>query len=395
MMNKQLPSLSARFLVAVFVLFCAVFSSFGQKNLQLGCERTGEYLSLLKGKNVALVVNHTTIFSNRQHLADSLLSLGVKIKIIFAPEHGFRGDASAGEKIQNGVDAKTGLPIASLYGANRKPSAAQLKEVEVVIFDIQDVGVRYYTYPSTMHYVMEACAENNKMCLVLDRPNPNGHYTDGPVMEKKFASFVGLNPVPVVHGLTSGELAQMINGEGWLEGGKKCDLKVIRCQNYDHKMPYDLPVAPSPNLPNRQSILLYSSICLFEGTEISVGRGTDTQFQVLGGPAAAYGSYSFTPQDKPGAINPMHEGKTLYGDDLRKVNALKEGFTLKYVINYYKKSPNKEKFFTSPSFFDKLAGTDRIRKMIVDGKSEKEICKTWEAELAQFKQKRQPYLLYP
>jgi uncharacterized protein YbbC (DUF1343 family) len=242
---------------------------------------------------------------------------------------------------------------------------------------------------------MEACAENNKMCLILDRPNPNGHYTDGPVMEKKFASFVGLNPVPIVHGLTSGELAQMINGEGWLEGGKKCDLKVITCQNYDHKMPYDLPVAPSPNLPNRQSILLYSSICLFEGTEISVGRGTDTQFQVLGGPATAYGSYSFMPQDKPGAINPMHEGKTLYGEDLRKVNALKEGFTLKYVIDYYKKSPNKEKFFSSPSFFDKLAGTDRIRKMIVDGKSEKEICKTWEAELSQFKQKRKPYLLYP
>ncbi|MEZ4903578.1 MAG: DUF1343 domain-containing protein [Spirosomataceae bacterium] len=232
----------------------------------LGCENTTAYLADLKGKNVALVVNHTTIFSNRQHLADSLLSLGIKINIIFAPEHGFRGEASAGEKISNGIDTKTGVPIASLYGANKKPSAAQLKDIDVVIFDIQDVGVRYYTYPSTMHYVMEACAENGKKCLVLDRPNPNGHYVAGPVLDRKFASFVGMNPVPVVHGLTSGELAQMINSEGWLTGGKKCDLKVITCQKYNHNMVYELPVAPSPNLPNRQSILLYPSICLFEGT---------------------------------------------------------------------------------------------------------------------------------
>lgn len=380
---------------SLFCFLMAVMPSFGQKILQLGCERTEQYLPMLKGKNVALVVNHTTIFSNRRHLADSLLSLGINIKIIFAPEHGFRGDASAGETIQNGIDAKTGVAIASLYGKNKKPSAQQLAGIDVVIFDIQDVGVRYYTYPSTMHYVMEACAEHNKQCLILDRPNPNGHYVAGPVLDKKFASFVGLNPVPIVHGLTSGELAQMLNGEGWLEGGKKCDLSVVACQNYHHQMPYELPVAPSPNLPNRQSILLYPSICLFEGTEISVGRGTDTQFQVLGGPSTSYGSYSFTPQDKPGAINPMHEGKALYGEDLRQVNALKEKFTLKYVISYYKKAPNKEKFFSSPSFFDKLAGTDRVRKMIMEGKSEKEICKTWETELAQFNQLRKKYLLYP
>jgi len=349
----------------------------------------------LKGKNVALVVNHTTIFPNRQHLADSLLALNIKIKIIFAPEHGFRGDASAGEKIANGIDTKTGIAIASLYGANRKPSAAQLKDIDVVIFDIQDVGVRYYTYPSTMHYVMEACAENGKKCLILDRPNPNGHLIAGPVLDKKFASFVGMNPVPVSHGLTSGELAQMINSEGWLDGKRKCDLKVISCQNYDHKIIYDLPVAPSPNLPNRQSILLYPSICLFEGTEISVGRGTDTQFQVIGGPNTAYGSYVFTPTDKPGAVNPMNKGKACYGRDLRKVNAVKEGFTLKYVIEMYKKSPNKDKFFTSPSFFDKLAGNDYIRKMIIEGKSEKEICKVWEKDLEVFKTMRKKYLLYP
>ena len=362
--------------------------------LVLGCERTETYLPLLKGKNVALVVNHTTIFANRRHLADSLLALGVKIKIIFAPEHGFRGNASAGETIANGLDAKTGLPIASLYGKNKKPSAQQLEGVDVVIFDIQDVGVRYYTYPSTMHYVMEACAENNKKCLILDRPNPNGHYVAGPVLDRKFASFVGMNPVPIVHGLTSGELANAINQEGWLGGNKKADLVVVACQNYNHKMAYDLPVAPSPNLPNRQAILLYPSICLFEGTNISVGRGTDAQFQVVGGPNAAFGSYAFTPTDKPGATNPPNEGRTCYGLDLRNINAQKEGFTLKYVLDFYQKSGEKEKFFTSPSFFDKLAGTDQVRLQILAGKTEKQICKTWDKDVENFKILRKKYLLY-
>ncbi|MFN3378276.1 MAG: exo-beta-N-acetylmuramidase NamZ domain-containing protein [Runella zeae] len=361
----------------------------------LGCENTTAYLPDLKGKNVALVINHTAIFSNRQHLADSLVSLGVKIKIIFAPEHGFRGDASAGEKISNGIDTKTGVAIASLYGANRKPSAAQLKDIDVVVFDIQDVGVRYYTYPSTMHYVMEACAENGKKCIVLDRPNPNGHYIAGPVLDRKFASFVGMNPVPIVHGLTSGELAHMINGEGWLAKGVKCDLKVVTCQKYNHQTVYDLPIAPSPNLPNRQSILLYPSICLFEGTEISVGRGTATQFQVIGGTNPGYGKYTFTPVDKPGAINPPNEGKVCYGLDLTKIYAYKEGLTLKYVIGMYQKAPDKNKFFTSPAFFDKLAGTDRIRTMIVAGKTEKEIVATWQNELKAFKEMRKKYLLYP
>lgn len=392
-MTPLLKNLSR--IISLLLLIISSLCAANAQKLQLGCENTAAYLPDLKGKNVALVVNHTTIFSNRQHLADSLLSLGIKIKIIFAPEHGFRGNASAGEKISNGIDAKTGVPIASLYGANHKPSAAQLKDIDVVIFDIQDVGVRYYTYPSTMHYVMEACAENDKKCLILDRPNPNGHTVEGPVLDRKFASFVGMNPVPVVHGLTSGELAQMINGEGWLAGGKKCDLKVVACQKYNHKMVYDLPIAPSPNLPNRQSVLLYPSICLFEGTEISVGRGTDTQFQVIGGTSPSYGSYTFTPVDKPGAINPPNKGKLCYGLDLTKINAQKEGFSLKYVIEMYKKSPDKAKFFTSPSFFDKLAGTDTVRKMIIEGKSEKEICAYWESGLKTFKELRKKYLLYP
>ena len=383
------------FCVCLFIFLFSTFKSFAQKTpLVLGCERISSYLPLLKDKNVALVVNHTSIFSNRRHLADSLLALGIKIKIIFAPEHGFRGDASAGETIKDGIDAKTGLPTTSLYGKNKKPSPEQLSGIDVVIFDIQDVGVRYYTYPSTMHYVMEACAENQKKCLILDRPNPNGHLVAGPVLNLRFASFVGMNPVPVVHGLTSGELAQMINGQGWLQGGKKCDLQIVGCQHYTHKMIYNLPVAPSPNLPNRQAILLYPSICLFEGTNVSVGRGTDTQFQVVGGLNPAFGNYSFTPIDKAGAVNPPNEGKICYGLDLRQTNAQKEGFTLKYVLDFYQKSGEKEKFFTSPSFFDKLAGSDQIRLQILAGKTEKQICESWENDLKQFKTMRKKYLLY-
>ncbi len=378
-----------------FFLFVFISLNTSAQKIKLGCERTEHYLPLIQGKTVALVLNHTSIFSNHTNLADSLLSLGVKIKIIFAPEHGFRGDASAGETIANGIDTKTKLPIASLYGKSKKPTAEQLKGVDVVIYDIQDVGVRYYTYPSTMHYVMLACAENRVSCIILDRPNPNGHYVAGPVLDPKFASFVGMNPVPVVHGLTSGELANMINGEGWLKDNFLCDLKIINCENYTHKTKYELPIAPSPNLPNRQAILLYPSICLFEPTEISVGRGTDTQFQVVGGQSPAFGKYTFTPIDKPGAVNPPNKGKLCYGLDLRKQNAEKEGFTLKYLIDFYSKSADTSKFFTSPSFFDKLAGTDRIRKMIIAKKTEKEICKTWEADLDAFKKKRKQYLLYP
>lgn len=390
------------FFAGVLVTSLAAFSAKNFQNepkvkdrLVLGIERTDEYLPLLKGKRVGLVINHSTIFPGGGHLADSLLKWGVNVQTIFAPEHGFRGTADAGAVIKNGKDEKTGLPIVSLYGKNKKPTVEQVKDLDVLLFDIQDVGVRYFTYPSTMHYVMEACAENGKSCIVLDRPNPNGHYIDGPILDRKFASFVGLNPVPIVHGLTSGELALMINGESWLEQKKPCNLTVVPCLGYTHKIRYELPVPPSPNIPNLQSVQLYPSICLFEPTIVSVGRGTTTQFQVIGAPDKLYGKYSFTPVSRPGAQEPLNKGKVCYGYDLRKVNTLKERFTLKYVIEFYNKTPDKSKFFTSASFFDKLAGTDQIRKMIEEGKSETEIRKWYEPELAVYKEKRKKYLLYP
>lgn len=384
----------------IFLLFvyattfaCASTQVDVSKSLKTGAEQTNLYVSDLKGKTVALVVNHTSMIGET-HLADSLLSLGIKIKTIFAPEHGFRGTADAGEHVANGIDKKTGLPIVSLYGSNKKPSAAQLEGIDVVIFDIQDVGVRFYTYTSTMHYVMEACAELSKKLLILDRPNPNGHYVDGQVLDKKFASFVGLNPVPIVHGCTVGELAQMINGEGWLSGNKKCNVQIIKCLDYKHSTAYNPPIATSPNLPNLQSMLLYPSICLFEGTEVSVGRGTDKQFQVIGSPNSKNGSYTFTPEDKPGAKNPPQKGKLCYGEDLSQIDARKQVFTLKYVIDYYQKSDDKAKFFNSPAFFDKLAGSDTLRKQIMAGLTEKQIRGTWKTDLEKYKKIRKNYLLY-
>ena len=372
---------------------CASAKADAPKTLKTGAEQTNLYVSDLKGKTIALVVNHTSMIG-KMHLADSLLSLGIKIKTIFAPEHGFRGTADAGEHVENGIDKKTGLPIVSLYGNNKKPSAAQLEGIDVVIFDIQDVGARFYTYTSTMHYVMEACAEQSKKLLILDRPNPNGHYVDGQVLDKKFASFVGLNPVPVVHGCTVGELAQMINGEGWLVGNKKCNLQIVKCLGYKHSTPYNPPIATSPNLPNLQSMLLYPSICFFEGTDVSVGRGTDKQFQVIGSPNLKNGSFTFTPEDKPGAKNPPQKGKLCYGEDLSKIDARNQAFTLKYVIDYYKKSDNKAKFFSSPSFFDKLAGSDTTRKQIIAGMTETQIRASWKADLDNYKTIRKKYLLY-
>lgn len=372
---------------------CASAKADAPKTLKTGAEQTNLYVSDLKGKTIALVVNHTSMIG-KMHLADSLLSLGIKIKTIFAPEHGFRGTADAGEHVENGIDKKTGLPIVSLYGNNKKPSAAQLEGIDVVIFDIQDVGARFYTYTSTMHYVMEACAEQSKKLLILDRPNPNGHYVDGQVLDKKFASFVGLNPVPVVHGCTVGELAQMINGEGWLAGNKKCNFQIVKCLGYKHSTPYNPPIATSPNLPNLQSMLLYPSICFFEGTDVSVGRGTDKQFQVIGSPNLKNGSFTFTPEDKPGAKNPPQKGKLCYGEDLSKIDARNQAFTLKYVIDYYKKSDNKAKFFSSPSFFDKLAGSDTTRKQIIAGMTETQIRASWKADLDNYKTIRKKYLLY-
>lgn len=382
------------FILTGFLLIsCVSIQKNTTETLKTGAEQTALYLPMLKGKTVALVVNHTSVIG-KTHLADSLIALGVKVKTIFAPEHGFRGTADAGEHVANGIDKKTGLPIVSLYGSNKKPSVAQLEGIDIVIFDIQDVGARFYTYTSTMHYVMEACAETGKTILVLDRPNPMGHLVDGPVLDRKFASFVGLNPVPVVYGCTVGELAGMINQEGWLKDGIKANLKVIKCLNYKHSTPYTLPIAPSPNLPNLQSILLYPSICFFEGTEVSVGRGTDKQFQVIGSPNPANGNYTFTPVDKPGAKNPPQKDKLCYGLDLSQVDARKEGFTLKYVLDFYQKATDKTKFFTSISSFDRLAGSDDLRKQIISGKTEAEIRTTWQKDLEAYKIIRKKYLLY-
>ncbi|MFT4030982.1 MAG: DUF1343 domain-containing protein [Siphonobacter sp.] len=385
------------FLILLFLLGSCVrpgLQAQSTANIRLGIERTNEYLPLLQGKSVGLVVNHTSIFPNKTHLADSLLALGIHIKTIFSPEHGFRGTADAGEHISSGVDTKTGLPIVSLYGSNRKPTPEQIKDIDILLFDIQDVGARFYTYTSTMHYVMEAAAEQGKTVLILDRPNPNGHYIEGPVLDRKFASFVGLNPIPTVHGCTIAELARMINGEGWLKDGKICKLITVSCEHYSHSMPYTLPVAPSPNLPNQQSILLYPSICIFEATEISVGRGTDTQFQVIGGPSPSFGTYAFTPEPKPGAMDPPNKGKVCYGLDLRKVNAWKEGYTLKYLIEMYQKAPDKSKFITNIKSFDILSGTDQVRLQLLAGKSESEIRNSWKSALKQYQEIRKKYLLY-
>ena len=364
--------------------------------LLLAALRTEKYLPQLKGKKVGLLINHTSLLPDGNeyvHLLDYLLSQGVAVTTIFTPEHGFRGTADAGEKVDSSIDPQTGLPIVSLYGSNKKPKPEQLKNIDILLFDIQDVGARFYTYISSMHYAMEACAENGKKMMVLDRPNPHGHYVDGPVLEPAFRSFVGMHPIPVVHGLTVGELALMINAEGWLAGGKKCELEVIPMANYTHASPYTLPVKPSPNLPNQQAIMLYPSLCFFEGTPMSVGRGTPFPFQVVGYPAPRYGDFSFTPVSTPGAAkNPTHENKTCYGVDLRQAPAPTQ-LDLGYLIDFYQKSEAKEDFFIK--FFDLLAGTDKLKKQIKAGLSEAEIRNSWKEELEGYNSLRKKYLLYP
>ncbi len=359
------------------------------ESLILGADQVDKIITAVKGKNVALVVNHTARVG-KTHLLDTLLSHGLSVKKIMAPEHGFRGKADAGESVKDGVDAKTGLPIISLYGSNKKPTQEQLNDVDVIIFDIQDVGVRFFTYISTLHYVMEACAENNKQLIVLDRPNPNGGYVDGPVLEAAHKSFVGMHPVPIVHGLTIGEYAQMINGEGWIE--KTCQLNVITMKNWKHADAYDLPERPSPNLPNAQAIKLYPSTCLFEGTVISVGRGTHTPFEVIGHPDLKSLAYTFTPVSIEGmAKKPLFENQLCYGMDLRKV-PVKNQLDLSYLIEVYNLYPDKEKFFIP--YFEKLVGTSALRQQIKLGLSEEEIRKSWQKDLALFKEKRKKYLLY-
>lgn len=372
--------------------------------IKVGANQTEKYLRLLETKRVGVVGNQSSVIfkdKNRKndlgdytHLVDSLLSLNINVKKVFSPEHGFRGTADAGEKIKDGLDPKTGLPIISLYGDNKKPKPEQLKGLDILVFDIQDVGVRFYTYISTLHYVMEACAEANIPIIIFDRPNPNGHYIDGPILEKANTSFVGMHPIPIAHGMTIGEYAKMINGEKWLKNEVQCQLTVIPITNYKHQSPYSLPIKPSPNLPNDQAIALYPSLCFFEGTNVSVGRGTDNQFQVFGSPDLdkKHFTFSFTPQPNEGAKTPPQQGKTCYGKNLTEVD-VKPGINLHYVIEAYTHTADKTKFFNS--FFVKLAGTTKLQEQIEKGLSEKEIKATWAKGLEDFKKTRSKYVLYP
>lgn len=370
------------------------------KSIKTGAAQTNLYVDFLKDKKIGIVANQTSVINNNKngftHLVDSLLNLNITVDKVFAPEHGFRGKADAGELIKNGKDKKTGLPIISLYGKNKKPSATQLENLDIVVFDIQDVGARFYTYISTLHYVMEACAEQNIPFIVLDRPNPNAHYIDGPVLEKEHKSFVGMHPVPVVYGMTIGEYAQMINGENWLKNKVKCNLTVIPIKNYSHETTYNLPIKPSPNLPNSKSINLYPSLCFFEGTPISVGRGTNMQFQIFGHPEfdSKKFHFSFTPQPNEGAKYPKHENKTCFGSDLRDVKTLNQ-LNLSWLISSYKiyrKTNSKKPFFNT--FFTKLAGTEKLQQQIEAGLSTRKIKETWEKDLQDFIQLRSQYLIY-
>ena len=357
----------------------------------VGADNFSGFSKFLKSKKVGVVTNQTGILSNNMNLVDFLVSKNVDLTKIFAPEHGFRGTADAGELIVDGKDVKTNLPIISLYGDNKKPKAEQLNGVEVMIFDIQDVGARFYTYISTLHYVMEACAENNILLLVLDRPNPNGNIVDGPVLEQEFASFVGMHPIPVLHGMTIGEYAQMINGEKWLKNGVQCELQVIACSVYTRDSFYSLSVKPSPNLPNDQAINLYASLCFFEGTNVSVGRGTDLQFQIFGSPFLPNHNFCFIPQPNLGAKNPLYNGIDCFGENLSGIPKI-DRLELKWLIKAFEETKEKSKFFNS--FFTKLAGTKKLQQQIESGMSAAEIRASWETNLIEFKALRKKYLIY-
>ena len=378
-------------------------STSSEKIVQIAAIKTGadnyeNYLPSLKDKKVGVVTNQTgtiTYFKENELLYKSIVDFLVEKKVsvqkIFAPEHGFRGTADAGEHIIDGKDTKTGLPIISLYGNNKKPKPEQLAGIDVVVFDLQDVGARFYTYISSLHYVMEACAENNIQLIVLDRPNPNGSIVDGPILEKEFTSFVGMHPIPTLHGMTIGEYAQMINGEKWLKDGIQCELIVIPCSNYNREMAYSLPVKPSPNLPNDQSINLYASLCLFEGTNVSVGRGTEKQFQIYGSPFLPKSDFSFTPIPNFGAKEPLYKNELCYGEDLTSIAKVSK-LELKWLIKTYISTADKSKFFNS--FFTKLAGTKKLQQQIESGFSEEQIRKSWEKGLDDFKKMRKKYLIY-
>ncbi|MEB2342584.1 MAG: DUF1343 domain-containing protein [Flavobacteriia bacterium] len=365
--------------------------------IRTGAERTEAYLPLLRGKRVAVVTNQTGMIG-RTHLVDSLLALQVDVAKVFAPEHGFRGTADAGEMVADQRDRQTGLPLVSLYGKNKKPSPAQLADVDLLLFDIQDVGVRFYTYTSTLHYVMEAAAELGKPVVVLDRPDPNGFYVDGPVLDTAYRSFVGMHPVPLVHGMTIGEYARMINGERWLKDGVQCELTVIPCEGYGHGLFYELPVRPSPNLPTMAAIYLYPALGLFEGTIVSVGRGTDRPFQCIGFPGCTLGDYHFTPRSMPGAKDPPYRDQACTGLDLHVFGEIYSRadprLDLQWLIGMYQAAPDKARFFHA-TFFDKLAGGRALREAIIAGKTETEIKRSWQPALEAFGQKRKAYLLYP
>ena len=384
--------------ITLFFIFSAIFIPSVQANeannsLVVGAQQYAKYLPQLKNKRVGLVVNQTSIIG-QTHLVDALLAKSINITKIFAPEHGFRGDHDAGAHVKNAVDSKTGIPLISIYGKNKKPSQAALADVDVIIFDIQDVGVRFYTYISSMHYMMEAAAEQGIEFLVLDRPNPNIAYVDGPILEPEFKSFVGMHPIPVLHGMTVGELAKMIKGEGWINKAPDLKLTVIPVDHYTRKSAYSLPVKPSPNLPNDQAIALYPSLCFFEATPISIGRGTDFAFQVIGYSPIALGDFNFTPRAiKGAALNPKFKNQTVQGLDLRQANIT--GLNLTYLINAYTElSKNNISFFERADFMDKLAGTNKLRLAIEAGQSEAQIKQSWQAGLVQFKAQRAPYLLY-
>lgn len=383
-------------LLTLFILFTG-FScrEVINKPVLTGAGRFDLYVGSLEGKAVGLLGNHTSMVGD-SHLVDTLLSLGINIEKIFSPEHGFRGLADAGEHIENGTDIKTGIPIVSLYGSHRQPTDGDMEGIEVLVFDLQDVGTRFYTYISTLQLAMEKCAELNIQLVLLDRPNPNGFYVDGPLLDTAFRSFVGMQQVPVVHGMTTGEYAMMLNGEGWLSGGRRCDLVVIPCLNYTHSTFYNLPVGPSPNLPNQTSVYLYPSLCFFEGTVISCGRGTDRPFQVFGHPLLKGYPYSFTPVPGPGAANPVLGGQECFGTDLsdaiEKGIVPSPGINLEWLLDAYRDFPDRDNFFNN--YFNTLAGGTALREMIESGCGSEEIKASWQADLESFRVIRKKYLLY-
>lgn len=401
-MKSKILSKNTLLFVAVVLFNHLIFDCHAQQkplnavnSIETGADQPLEYLPVLQGKKVGILTNQTSIVSvsgTNVHIVDFLIEHQIELVKIFAPEHGFRGTADAGELIKDGKDSRTNLPIISLYGNNKKPSAEQLKGIDVMLFDLQDVGARFYTYISSLHYLMEACAEQQIPLIILDRPNPKGATVDGPVLQTENKSFVGMHPIPVLHGLTIGEYARMINGEKWLKNGIQADITIVRIKNYTKAVPYSLPVKPSPNLPNDLAVNLYTSLCFFEGTNVSAGRGTSKQFQIYGSPFLKNMPFTFVPESNEGAKDPVHKGKKCFGEDLSRHTPV-EGLSLKWLIKAYKHTQDPSKFFNS--FFIKLAGTPDLKQQIEKGMSEDEIRKTWKSGIENFKKTRAPYLLYP